>query len=404
MNKNAWEYRRLGDVAIFINGDRGINYPSRDEFVASGVPFINAGHIVENKLVFNNMNYITDTKFQNLGSGKVQEGDIIFCLRGSLGKYAKIDFIGPAAIASSLVIIRPKGELLHDYLYHFLGSPKVQGFIEKNNNGSSQPNLSAKSVQGFQIPFPPIGIQDNITKELNELQNVISFKKEQLKYCDQLTQSLFYEMFGHPVHNERKWPCRRLAELCVKITNGNTPKGGSQVYVDDGIMFLRSQNVWRNRMELDDVVYIDESTHTKLSASSVHNNDILITKTGRINTENSSLGRAALYTGEDNKANINGHVYLVRLKEGVVLHKFVLYILISDPFRELIRSVCVGGIDKRQLNRNHIEEFPIIVPPLELQQEYVTRIKAIERQKRIINASLQVLETLQSKRMQYWFD
>ena len=130
----------------------------------------------------------------------------------------------------------------------------------------------------------------------------------------------------------------------------------------------------------------------------------MITKTGRINTENSSLGRAAFYTGKDNQANINGHVYLVRLKEGIVLHKFVLYILISDPFRELIRSVCVGGIDKRQLNRNHIEEFPIIVPPLELQQEYVTRIKAIERQKRIINASLQVLETLQSKRMQYWFD
>ena len=130
---------------------------------------------------------------------------------------------------------------------------------------------------------------------------------------------------------------------------------------------------------------------------------MLITKTGRINTENSSLGRTALFVGEDNSANINGHVYLVRLKDGMV-HKYVLYILISNSYRELIRKTCVGGIDKRQLNKDHIEDFPIIFPPIELQKKYVERVELIEKQKEQVSSTIKDLETLLASRMQYWFD
>jgi len=131
-------------------------------------------------------------------------------------------------------------------------------------------------------------------------------------------------------------------------------------------------------------------------------NDLLITKTGRFNTENSSLGRTALFEGEDGSANINGHVYLVRLKSGMI-HKFVLYILISDSYRDLIRKTCVGGIDKRQLNKDHIEDFPIIFPPIELQSDYVKKVELIEKQKQKIGLIINDLETLLASRMQYWF-
>ena len=187
------------------------------------------------------------------------------------------------------------------------------------------------------------------------------------------------------------------------ICNGNTPKGGSEVYVKEGFLFLRSQNVWKNRLELDDVAYIDEQTHAKLKKSVLMHNDLLITKTGRVNTENSSLGRTALFEGEDGSANINGHVYLVRLKKGM-LHKFVLYILISNSYRELIRKTCVGGIDKRQLNRDHIEDFPIIFPPMDLQEKFVMRIEKIKKKKKQLNSTIIDLETLLASRTQYWFD
>lgn len=117
-----------------------------------------------------------------------------------------------------------------------------------------------------------------------------------------------------------------------------------------------------------------------MSKSSLKNKDILMTKTGRINTENSSLGRAALFLGEDDSANVNGHVYLIRLQKEV-LHEFVVFILTMKEYRDYIRSVCVGGIDKRQINKEHLEEFPIIIPPISVQKEFVKQLKLIQQQK-----------------------
>ncbi|WP_294379617.1 restriction endonuclease subunit S, partial [uncultured Clostridium sp.] len=137
--------------------------------------------------------------------------------------------------------------------------------------------------------------------------------------------------------------------------------------------------------------YIDDKTHKKMQKSSLKHGDILMTKTGRINTENSSLGRASMYLGEDDMANINGHVYLIRLKEEI-LNEFVLFILTSKEYRGYIRSVCVGGIDKRQLNKEHIEEFPIIFPPIELQNQFADFVKVIDKLKVEVEKSLKEME------------
>jgi type I restriction enzyme S subunit len=198
-------------------------------------------------------------------------------------------------------------------------------------------------------------------------------------------------MFGDPVNNTMSWEVKKLKDISIKIMSGNTPKGGEQVYVEEGIMFFRSQNVWKNKLLLDDVAYIDKQTHNKMKKSSLKNRDILMTKTGRINTENSSLGRAAMFLGEDDSANVNGHVYLIRLQEGII-NEFILYILTSKEYRGYIRTVCVGGIDKRQLNKEHIEEFPIIFPPIEKQKKFVSYVKQVDKLKFEMEGSLEYLE------------
>ncbi len=141
--------------------------------------------------------------------------------------------------------------------------------------------------------------------------------------------------------------------------------------------------MWKDRLEMDDIAYIDEQTHANMKRSSLKHGDILMTKTGRINTENSSLGRAALYLGEDDAANVNGHVYFIRLKPEVNNH-FVLRILVSNEYRDLIRSVCVGGIDKRQLNKEHIEDFPIICPPTDMVEDYISFVGQINKSKAVV--------------------
>ena len=153
---------------------------------------------------------------------------------------------------------------------------------------------------------------------------------------------------------------------------------------------------------MKDIAYIDEKTHASMKKSSLKHGDILMTKTGRINTVNSSLGRAALYLGEDDAANVNGHVYFIRLKPNVN-NKFVLRILVSNEYRDYIRSVCVGGIDKRQLNKNHIEDFPIICPPKDMVDEYIDFVNQVNKSKVEIQQALEKTQLLFDSLMQQYF-
>ena len=280
----------------------------------------------------------------------------------------------------------------------------LRPYIIENKKGGCIPYITLPILQNFHIPFPTYAEQEKIVAELDCLSGIIEKKKQQLKEYDALAQSIFYEMFGDPVENEKGWEMKKLKELSSLIINGTTPKGGAEVYVDKGILFLRSQNVWKNRIDYDDIAHIDEKTNASMKKSILHKYDILITKTGRINTENSSLGRAALFEGETGSANINGHVYLIRLNGILVLPRFVLSILTSLVYRDYIRKVCVGGIDKRQINKEHVEDFPIIIPSISLQKQYVDAIEAIEKQKALIKKSIEEIETLFNSRMDYYFN
>ena len=252
--------------------------------------------------------------------------------------------------------------------------------IEEKTAFVTVKHLSAKELSRLKIYVPELSKQNKIAEILSCIERIINVRRQEIEKFDELIKARFVEMFGDPISNPLGWPVQRLKEISVLITNGTTPKGGRENYVSEGILFLRSQNVWRNRIDFEDVVYIDRETHKNMNKSSVHNKDILITKTGRINTEKSSLGRAALFYGVDDSANINGHVYLVRLNSTTV-PEYVAAILTGEAYRKYIRKVCVGGIDKRQINLDQVENFPIILPPIELQKQYAVLAAQIDKSK-----------------------
>ena len=167
---------KLGDVCQMINGDRGKNYPSGNDFVEDGVPFVNAGHLHNRKVDFCDMNYITEDKFNLLSQGKMQDGDILYCLRGSLGKHGLVDF-ERGAVASSLVILRCNQEkVLPRFLLYALETPEIELQLKAANNGSSQPNLSAASVKAYDIKLPDIEGQNKFVSFVQQT--------DKSKYCN----------------------------------------------------------------------------------------------------------------------------------------------------------------------------------------------------------------------------
>ncbi len=286
------------------------------------------------------------------------------------------------------------------YLYYFLD--KYIEVLRHQSIGGVIKYIKLNNLSNAQVPMMSIPEQEKIIQNLEKIDYLISKKSQQYTELSNLVKSRFNKMFGDPILNDMGWEVTKLGELTNKISSGNTPKGGSQVYVDKGIMFFRSQNVWKNKILLDDIAYIDDQTNRNMKDTILEHGDLLITKTGRVNTENSSLGRTAQYLGQSGKANINGHVYLVRINSDIS-KRFILEILISDAYRDYIRRICVGGIDKRQLNKNHIEDFPIILPPLSLQNEFADFVAQVDKSQLAIQKSLEELETLKKSLMQEYF-
>lgn len=167
---NDTHTHRLGDLCSFVNGDRGKNYPSKSKQTTSGVPFINAGHLTDSGLDMAHMNYISQETYSKLGSGKIKPHDILYCLRGSLGKFASVGELQVGAIASSLVIVRPdETKLLNSYLLYYFGTDQAIAMIDKFRNGAAQPNLSARNLASYVISVPSRDEQIEIVSKLDEL-------------------------------------------------------------------------------------------------------------------------------------------------------------------------------------------------------------------------------------------
>ena len=166
---DSWKWTRLGEISILLNGDRGKNYPGKRYWVDEGIPFINAGTLNNRYLSKDNMNFIPEERYELLSNGFVEKNDIIYCLRGSLGKISINKDFDKGAIASSVVIIRSIGDTNVDYLYYLLTSDYGKDLIKKVDSGTAQPNLSAKNVSEYIIPLPPLAEQHRIVEKLDEI-------------------------------------------------------------------------------------------------------------------------------------------------------------------------------------------------------------------------------------------
>jgi type I restriction enzyme S subunit len=403
-----WNIVKISDVLFYQEGPGVRKHQFRDE----GVKLLNGGNINDGYINLNKTKkYISEEEaYGKYSHFLINEGDLLIACSGIVVEnfHNKIAFVEKEHLPLCLNTSTMRFNKLNDdeidliYFKYFLQTKIFTSQLRRLITGSAQLNFGPSHIRKIDLLLPPLVTQKKIAVILGEADKIRQLNKELIKKYGTLSQSLFLEMFGDPVGNTKDWVVKKIKDISIKIHSGNTPKGGSDVYVDKGIVFFRSQNVWKNRLELDNVAFIDEKTHSKMMKSSLKNRDLLMTKTGRINTENSSLGRAAMFEGEDDSANVNGHVYLIRLQKEIV-NEFVLHILTTNEYREYIRRICVGGIDKRQLNKDHIENFPIIFPPIELQRKFVQRLNAVKQLEKQAQASLQKSEDLFNSLLQKAF-
>lgn len=378
---SGWQIKKLGDVCSFENGDRGTNYPSKSARTITGIPFINAGHLTDDGIDMNEMDYISRERFDLLGNGKICPEDILFCLRGSLGKVASVGAMTEGAIASSLVIIRPNNSISGAFLLTYLKSQLCADMISEFRNGAAQPNLSAASLKKFNIPIPPLHEQQRIMTVLDEafagIAKATDNAKKNLQNARELFESHLQSTFTTKGNG---WVEKELGDVCV-FENGdrgtNYPSKSARTIT--GIPFINAGHLADDGIDMDGMDYISRERFNLLGNGKIRPDDILFCLRG-------SLGKVAS-VGSLAEGAIASSLVIIRPKASVS-GAFLLSYLKSHLCSDMI-SEFRNGAAQPNLSAGSLKKFSIPVPSLPEQQHIVTQLDALSAETKRLEAIYQ---------------
>ena len=369
---------KLGDISKLINGDRGKNYPSQADITDDGeIPFINAGHLNGGSIDFSEMNYISQDKYDKLNSGKFQKGDILYCLRGSLGKKAIVNNDINGAIASSLVIIRPDPEKVSgEYLMLALDSPAIKEQLVKANNGSSQPNLSAASVREYEVELPEFSIQKEVVEKLIKVRSIIDNRRQELQLLNDLIKARFVEMFGDPYVNPKGWIECALSEK-LNLVGGYAFK--SDMFDENGgIPVLRIGNINTGYFKPIKLVYWQEDE--SLERYAMHPGDLVMSLTGTVGKDD--YGNVCILGDEYEMYYLNQRNAKLEIKEGI--DKFYLSQLLKFAQIKKKLTGISRGVRQANISNKDILNLVVPVPPIELQNQFAAFVNQVDKSKVVV--------------------
>lgn len=186
-------------------------------------------------------------------------------------------------------------------------------------------------------------------------------------------QSAFVDVSqeDYPFSVPAGWAFVRLGQIANKIGSGSTPRGGREVYVKEGVPFLRSQNVWNDGLRLADVAYITHEEHERMAGTTVLPNDVLLNITG------ASLGRCALLPSDFGEANVSQHVTIIRPTDYQI--REYLHLCLLSPYCQALIWGRQVGMAREGLSKKVLEQFEIPFPPIREQHRIVTRVSELMR-------------------------
>ena len=366
--KEGWDYRKLGDVCAVLNG---FAFKS-GKYADSGTRVIRITNVQKGFIVDDDPKYYPSKEMQGLNQYILKENDLLMSLTGNVGRVGLLQKeLLPAALNQRVACLRIKDSSLSlRFLFHWLNSTVFEQDAIFSASGIAQKNLSTEWLKSYKIGIPPLSEQQHIIEELDLLSSIIEKKKAQLKELDNLAQSLFYEMFGDPISNEKGWEVRKLNDI-YKLKSGdglsakNFVEGIYPVYGGNGI------SGYHNAYNM--------------------NGDFII------------IGRVGAYCGNVRYVKglfwLTDNAFQLFFDANIQTPVFVLYLLTLLDLHRFANEAAQPVISNKTLR-----DLDIIIPTMEMQEQFASKIEAIEHQKELIKQSIKEVETLFNSRMDYYFN
>ncbi|WBB49844.1 restriction endonuclease subunit S [Verrucosispora sp. WMMA2044] len=353
---------------------RGVTYTKGEASATSGlnlVPILRAGNINDNGLNLSDLIFVPESRVAP--KQRIRRNDILIATSsGSLdvvGKaaQARVDFQG--SFGAFCKVLRPNSRVEPRYFSHYFRTPAYRAKISSLAGGANINNLRNEHLDNLEVPLPPIDTQRRIAEVLDRADELRTKRREALVHLDDLTKSIFLDMFGDPAANSHDWPVTPCSEVCSRVTVGIVFQPASY-YQDAGIPALRSLNIQPGKISLENVVYFSpQDNETRLAKTRVRRDDVVLVRTGR-------PGTAAVVPEHLDGANSIDILITTPKKEQIDPIYLCAYFN-SRAAQEIILGQKRGQI-QQHLNVGSLRSVPIPLPPLELQREFRTRVQRID--------------------------
>jgi len=291
------------------------------------------------------------------------------------------------------VVFSVDAKLDQQYLLHYLKSEIARTYIKAMATGSVRDNLKFSILQEFPINLRPLEEQRKIASVLDCLESMIALRKEELETLECLIKSRFIELFGDPLSNYRGWSETDMKAVCKKITDG---EHGSVARVDSGNVFLNAKHIKKDgAIDWQAVTYTSDEVHNKIYARcNPEPGDILLTTTG-------TIGNVAIVP-DVAPFSMDRGITLLKLNGEKVNNTFIASLLRFEGIKAVMNAnVHASAIGHLFLNQ--VMKIPVIVPPIELQEQFAAFVEQTDKSKLAVQQGLQELEILKKSLMQQYF-
>ena len=327
----------------------------------------------------------------------VAEGDILFAKMCGTKKTLRIDSpLSEHLYSTGFCAVRANESIMDAaLLYHLLASDQFLTQKDQNSSGATQKAITNAGLRKIVIQVPDLSEQRKLAANLDCIEQLMAKRREQLVSFDQLVKSRFIELFGDPVDNDRAWATETLNSVCSTIVDcpHSTPSYTSD---NTGYMCIRTSIVKKNHIMWDEIEYIPEQEYyQRIQRKRPERGDVIYTREGAI------LGIAAMIDRECNVA-LGQRSMLLSPNTYKCLPQFLSAAMNFDSF---LRKVLggVSGSASPHINVGDIKAFAIILPPIELQEQFAAFVEQTDKSKLAVQKSLEELEILKKSLMQQYF-
>ena len=404
--KEGWETKELCDCLSYIKNGANIKQAKG----ASGIPITRIETLSGGEFHRDRLGYADIFDPEKFEAYILDDADILMSHINSkafIGRSVIYHKQGNEQIIHGMNLLRLKfytNLIYPEFANYYFKCAYFRNEVAKiRKDAVNQSSMAISDLKKISIPTPPISEQQHIVEELDLLSSIIEKKKAQLNELDNLAQSLFYEMFGDPITNEKGWSYKKLNTLIDEnvITyhldgnhGGDYPR--SEEFVDEGVPYIGANSLNNGFVNFSMAKYLPKERAAKLKKGLAINGDVLF-------AHNATVGPVAYLITNEPLVILSTSLTAYRCNQDKMNPLFLRAYMQSIWFESQYKA------SMKQTTRNQIpitqqKKFDFILPPISLQNQFAEKIKVIEHQKELIKQSIKEVETLFNSRMDYYFN